>query len=182
MTRRIALLMTVLALVATACGTGQELAEVETVAAAAPVVSETAPAPESGDGVGIQVHGHWTIEVRNPDGSLDARYEFENALTDSGRGLLVNRVFGSINLTSWQITADGDAGALTISNPTVSVVDGPSGEMGVLTGTASAVVDFEIADVATSALFIEFTRKTLDAPIPVINGQEVEITVEISFS
>jgi len=29
---------------------------------------------------GIQVHGHWTIEVRNPDGTLDKRVEFENGI------------------------------------------------------------------------------------------------------
>jgi hypothetical protein len=33
---------------------------------------------------GIKVHGHWTIEVRNPDGTLSARHEFENALVDTG--------------------------------------------------------------------------------------------------
>ena len=29
---------------------------------------------------GIKVHGHWTIEVRNPDGSLARHVEFENSL------------------------------------------------------------------------------------------------------
>ena len=29
---------------------------------------------------GITVHGHWTIEVRNPDGSLARHVEFENSL------------------------------------------------------------------------------------------------------
>lgn len=29
---------------------------------------------------GIKVHGHWTIEVRNPDGSMTRHLEFENAL------------------------------------------------------------------------------------------------------
>jgi hypothetical protein len=29
---------------------------------------------------GIKVHGHWTIEVRNPDGSLATHREFENSL------------------------------------------------------------------------------------------------------
>ena len=85
MTRKIALLMTVLALVASACGTAREMAQVEELAAGAPTVAETAPAPDSADGEGIEVHGHWTIEVRNPDGSLDERYEFENALTTTER-------------------------------------------------------------------------------------------------
>jgi hypothetical protein len=39
----------------------------------------------SGDGSheGIKVHGHWTIEVRNPDGSLVTHREFENSLVPS---------------------------------------------------------------------------------------------------
>ena len=28
----------------------------------------------------IQVHGHWTVTVTNPDGSVDAVHEFDNAL------------------------------------------------------------------------------------------------------
>jgi hypothetical protein len=34
----------------------------------------------------IKVHGHWIIEVRNPDGSLATREEFENALTPGTNG------------------------------------------------------------------------------------------------
>jgi hypothetical protein len=37
---------------------------------------------------GIQVRGHWIIEVRDPDGTLADRREFENALTLSGAELL----------------------------------------------------------------------------------------------
>jgi hypothetical protein len=33
---------------------------------------------------GIKIHGHWTIEVRNPDGKLVSHTEFENALTPFG--------------------------------------------------------------------------------------------------
>jgi hypothetical protein len=38
---------------------------------------------------GIKVHGHWVIEVRNPDGSLASHTEFENALVPAtGTSLL----------------------------------------------------------------------------------------------
>src|SRR5713226_7169875 len=38
---------------------------------------------------GIKVHGHWVLEVRNPDGSLASRSEFENALVPTtGTNLL----------------------------------------------------------------------------------------------
>jgi len=42
--------------------------------------------PESGGGMheGIKVHGHWTIEVRNPNGKLLSHTEFENSLYSPG--------------------------------------------------------------------------------------------------
>jgi hypothetical protein len=43
------------------------------------------PAPSgSGPGEGIKVHGHWTIEVREPDGTLVSRTELQNALRPEG--------------------------------------------------------------------------------------------------
>ncbi|MBI2860150.1 MAG: hypothetical protein HYX91_01425 [Chloroflexi bacterium] len=36
--------------------------------------------PSGPPGEGIKVHGHWTIEVRNPDGTVAERREFDNAL------------------------------------------------------------------------------------------------------
>ena len=33
---------------------------------------------------GIKVHGHWTIDVRNPDGTLVTHREFENSLVQAG--------------------------------------------------------------------------------------------------
>lgn len=66
-----------------------------TIAATAKAQSKQAQAEESessvaeekssGDGKheGIKVHGHWTIEVRNPDGTLVSHREFENSLLPS---------------------------------------------------------------------------------------------------
>ncbi|MGA8222073.1 MAG: hypothetical protein WB780_10510 [Candidatus Acidiferrales bacterium] len=43
----------------------------------------------SGDGSheGIKVHGHWTIDVHNPDGSLVSHREFENSLQQGALAL-----------------------------------------------------------------------------------------------
>ena len=41
--------------------------------------SEGAKGPQEG----IKVHGHWVIEVRNPDGTVATRREFENAYVPS---------------------------------------------------------------------------------------------------
>jgi len=61
--------------------------------------TQTAVAEEhrSGRGTheGIKVHGHWTIEVRNPDGTRVSRVEFENALTTGGATSLTGLLLGS---------------------------------------------------------------------------------------
>lgn len=38
---------------------------------------------------GIKVHGHWVIDVKNPDGTLATHREFENSLTGAGQGQLL---------------------------------------------------------------------------------------------
>jgi hypothetical protein len=51
--------------------------------AAAPAKAPAAPAakPAKGQHEGITVHGHWVIEVKNPNGELVTHREFENALS-----------------------------------------------------------------------------------------------------
>lgn len=64
--------------------------------------------PERGSGEGIKVHGHWVIEVRNPDGRLAARHEFENALESTGGSALANFI-GRQNVPGlWQIVLNGN--------------------------------------------------------------------------
>ena len=64
----------------------------------APLASAQTPAPGGGPSEGITVHGHWEIEVRNPDGTLALRREFENALTGGaqllGMSLSRNALWG----------------------------------------------------------------------------------------
>jgi hypothetical protein len=49
---------------------------------AAPAVGEeeNAPAPGNANGGGIKIHGHWVLEVKNPDGTVVNRREFNNSL------------------------------------------------------------------------------------------------------
>lgn len=59
--------------------------------------------PKAGrEGEGIHVHGHWVIEVRNPDGTLAQRREFENALADGGN-LLESLLLGTETPGAWTI-------------------------------------------------------------------------------
>tara|TARA_Y100000590_G_scaffold58928_1_gene62292 strand:- start:227 stop:871 length:645 start_codon:yes stop_codon:yes gene_type:complete len=45
---------------------------------------------------GIKVHGHWTVTVTNPDGTVDAVHEFENEFVKEG--LLTNLLSGKHNI------------------------------------------------------------------------------------
>jgi hypothetical protein len=49
-------------------------------------VSSGEETPAKGAQEGIKVHGHWTIEVRKPDGAVDKHVEFENGLCLSTGG------------------------------------------------------------------------------------------------
>jgi len=49
---------------------------------------------------GITVHGHWVIQVENPDGTVVTRLEFQNALLNTGRGLLA-AVLGHESSVGW---------------------------------------------------------------------------------
>ncbi|HEY2433157.1 MAG TPA: hypothetical protein VGI12_10835 [Vicinamibacterales bacterium] len=54
----------------------------------------------------IKVHGHWVIEIRNPDGSLESRHEFNNALTSRGPGIL-SLILGKATVQFWDIQISG---------------------------------------------------------------------------
>lgn len=73
------------------------------------------PAPK-GEHEGITVHGHWTIEVKNPDGSLAKHVEFENSLVTptnfplasmTGSQALVALLSGSASLNTTVTGATG---------------------------------------------------------------------------
>ena len=64
----------------------------------------------------IKVHGHWTIEVRDPDGALKTHREFENALVaNSGPGAMVailacftaGNCPNMTNVLVWDVQLDG---------------------------------------------------------------------------
>ena len=56
---------------------------------------------------GIKVHGHWTIEARNPDGTLVTHREFENSLAPAnggnGAGLLAALLGRVVSAGSWSV-------------------------------------------------------------------------------
>jgi hypothetical protein len=74
------------------------------------MVSEGASRSSGGHAEGVQVHGHWTIEVREPDGTLVQRREFENAITSNGQLTLARILSRSYVFGNWRINFGGNAG------------------------------------------------------------------------
>jgi hypothetical protein len=185
-------------------------------AAIAPAVQETAPAPGSPQ-EGIKVHGHWTIEVTNPDGSLAERREFDNAIHPAGPQTLAKVLGRQNSVGGWQITLvgapapfSGGGGiireasylgtepyifkTLTVDVPT----SGANADKLVLSGTATAMNDGNIGLVATFVMRLNssspplsyyppemaygITNTNLASPVSLLTGQQVLVTVVISFS
>ncbi len=69
----------------------------------APAMAQGVPTGADDVEQGIKVHGHWVIEVRNPDGSLVATYEFRNSLTTSGRVTLADMLVRDRVPSNWSI-------------------------------------------------------------------------------
>ncbi len=93
--------------------------EAGAAAVVSPPLAATRPAKDDAVRNGIGVRGHWTIEVRNPDGGLARREEFDNALENQG-SILVNLLTGYRHLASWQIMITAPAlarGALSMIEP-----------------------------------------------------------------
>lgn len=107
----------------------KDKAESRATAATAKALSrQSQPGQRTRDGSheGIKVHGHWTIEVRNPDGAVVTHREFENSLQgNQGAGLIVNVLARQWSQGLWSIDL--------IGNPFSPIGPGPCP-----TGTSSA--------------------------------------------
>jgi hypothetical protein len=86
------------------------------VAAAAPAAKAVAPAepqeagaqPAKAGGEGIKVHGHWLIDVKNPDGKFVSHTEFDNALvTPNAADVFLSQLLaGTMAMSGWQIAVN----------------------------------------------------------------------------
>lgn len=122
-----------------------------------------APAQRGGPVEGIKVHGHWEIEVRNPDGSLATRTEFENALV-AGNTVISDLMQGFVVPGRWVIRAAGACGAIgSVSTTCYSV---PAGS--VATVAPEIFETLTVVDLGVSMqLFGSFTA-TADGSIPFV--------------
>lgn len=95
------------------------------VPAGAAAQAERAPAPETVQPTGIEVHGHWVIEVRDPDGSLVERREFENALTADGGAALAKLLARTASTGKWVVNFGTNSGPCS-GNPCHIIESGSS--------------------------------------------------------
>jgi hypothetical protein len=51
----------------------------------------------------IKIHGHWVIDVRNPDGTTVERREFDNAITSFGKAHLANVLLRNFSVAPFMI-------------------------------------------------------------------------------
>jgi hypothetical protein len=79
--------------------------------AASPAKAPASPAekaPAKGQHEGIAVHGHWTIDVKNPDGKIVTHREFENAIDpNEGADLLTGVLSGEYSPSGFYIALLG---------------------------------------------------------------------------
>jgi len=166
------------------------------------VQSENAPA---GPQEGIKVHGHWTVIVRNADGSVDSRHEFENSINDGGKGLLLNMLTGSLYTVQalppvWQLKIGGPACAQQQTGYCLLPVQPQLNHGQVeMTGTFKMATAGQITSVATEITNtigphhdpLHFSSRDLTQPdatgqtpasINVQAGQNVDFTVDISIT
>ena len=95
--------------------------------------AEKAPTPSKPGSEGIKIHGHWVLVVKNPDGKVVERREFDNSL--------VTTFQGSGYITGDQIITALLSGNATLGDPEIVFV---SNLGGVTAGTCfqTAVCDF----------------------------------------
>jgi hypothetical protein len=58
----------------------------------------------------VVVHGHWTIEVLDPDGALVSRREFDNALLTNGSPILASILARRYRVGQWSVNLSGPPG------------------------------------------------------------------------
>ena len=87
-----------------------------------------------GPSEGIKVHGHWTIDILNPDGSLVSHHEFENAFANHlGASTFMNGVLARTKRVGhWQVGLGGSPACYANGAPCWIVEPGTPYEGGVL--------------------------------------------------
>jgi len=153
------------------------------------------------------VHGRWVIEIREPDGRLVSRREFENELQPSGQSILTDLLTHKAVAGSWVVLAglpfcEKDligSGGCPSGGATAELIVVSAGGTVVLTGVAPAPIALSFTEVGTAVATCDpgtyacisgaagykvpvgFSYRTIPAQ-SVAAGQIVQVSVTISFS
>ncbi len=65
---------------------------------------------------GLKMHGHWIIDIKNPDGTLAHHHEFENSIQYDGQNYLIGLMSGYGAAGPWEIYFT-NVGATTAGSP-----------------------------------------------------------------
>ena len=82
-------------------------------AQAAPAAASVTPAAKrrgGGEQEGIKVHGHWTLVVKNPDGTVADKRDFENSLDIGGMAVLEEMLGGTVSPGAWAVSLGNRSG------------------------------------------------------------------------
>jgi len=131
--------------------------------------------PQSGLDVGIQVHGHWKLEVFEADGTPVSVHEFDNAF-DSNANVALSRLLSRYFVVkNWSVLLDGSTlrPCLQAGSPASCVLMEPGTGSGLsnefdnltlstpgglqLSGTATAAATTNITSVTTTLSFCNNT-------------------------
>jgi hypothetical protein len=125
-----------------------------------------------GQSEGINVHGHWTIEVRNPDGKVVSHTEFENALSPGFSFPLPNNfIASSVQLPGGSALLSAVMTGQAVMTPEnwAILLEGPNGLAG--TGGAPCTPIDGAQFYGTCFLFPSATDNVFSGPIcPIVNG------------
>jgi len=143
---------------------------------------------------GITVHGHWTIEVRNPDGTLASRRAFDNELINSGSTLLGNLLAGTVAPGGWELILAGTnptqvpasqpnpcgTGAFGLGGGAVTFIPNPGfNACGLF--EAGTSVGVRICGGGSPAVFCTLTRTPAIGQTVGANSGQVAITLSGTF-
>jgi hypothetical protein len=144
--------------------------------AAALLAAGATPAAEVPEGIsdGVKVHGHWKIEVFEPDGTRVSSYEFDNALDPFAKGTLRYLLDSQMSHGGWAVALagpnydgpcdqSGSQGACVLQEAGVVYLNNPHSTNLVVSALPSSY-DFQImgsvvADYASSVAFVQTRTK-----------------------
>lgn len=121
------------------------------------------PQRPAGPSEGITVHGHWVIDVRNPDGSLASHNEFENELNttiNAGPSALAAILGRHVTVGQWVVRLGGGNGVGDQFGPCTTLTNN---------GTTTVASSCDIVEPTSAWAADSKTIKNLTVGVPMTN-------------